>query len=135
MAGGDWLNAVGPADAKTLRGALQAAAAGGGTGSTDVRLTGASRTQWSRWWWRAGPTGYLIVCAGESAEPGGGDAAAMTDTLGTFVHRLLRIGLDIQSVTGHTDDLATRRLQHTVDELDGLISDARSAAFILGRPQ
>lgn len=58
--GGDWLRDVWPADAAALRARLQAAAADGGTGSADVRLTGASRTRWSRWWWRAGPTGYLI---------------------------------------------------------------------------
>jgi PAS domain-containing protein len=66
---GGWLSAVWPADAEALRARLQRAAADGRTGSADVRLTGASRPQSSRWWWRAGPAGYLIVCAGESSGP------------------------------------------------------------------
>lgn len=171
---GDWLSAVWPADAGALRPRLQAAAADGGTGSADIRLTGASRTRWSRWWWRAGPTGYLIVCAGESCgpapAPGGpaiqrtaataeeagreapgqvstaprlalagsgrepGDAAAIADALSVVVHRLFGVGLGLQALTSRADDVTAQRLQHTLDELDSLIRDVRSAAFSLGSP-
>jgi hypothetical protein len=140
----DWLRAVWKADADALRAKLQAVAADGGTGSADVRLTGASRTRWSRWWWCAGPTGYLIVCASESVGPalvpgrraddGAGDPAAISDTLDLVVHRLFGIGLGLQSVTSHADDVTAQRLQHVLDDLDELICDVRSAAVSLERP-
>lgn len=159
---GDWLSAVWPTDAAALRVRLLAAATDGGAGSADVRLAGEGRAQWSRWWWRAGPRGYLIVCAGESggpavsrktAEPERGagrvgreagsangspgpaaDAETIADTLGLVVHRLFGIGLGLQSVTSRADDVTAQRLQHILDELDELIGDVRSAAFSLGRP-
>lgn len=134
---GDWLSTLRPADAAALRARLQVAAADGGTGSADVRLTGASRTRWSRWCWRAGPTGYLIVCAGESGGPSSVpacDATAITDTLGLVVHRLFGIGLGLQSVTSRADDVTAQRLQHILDDLDDLIRDVRSAAVTLEHP-
>ena len=75
-AGGDgWLSIVEPADSGPLRARLRSAAAAGGAGSADCRLTGASRIRWSRWWWRSGPAGQLVVCVAEcSGQPAHGAA-------------------------------------------------------------
>jgi PAS domain-containing protein len=60
-----WLSAVESTDRAELRSRLQTAAAIGETGFTDVRLTGASRNRWTRWWWRPAPGGYVVVCVAE----------------------------------------------------------------------
>jgi hypothetical protein len=72
--GDGWLRAVEPVDRATLRARLRGAAAGGETGSAAFRLAAPASRGWSRWWWRPGPGGRLVVCvAGTGEGPGGGD--------------------------------------------------------------
>lgn len=58
-----WIRAVEPPDRPALRARLRDAAAAGQAGRADVRLAGQPNGRWARWWWRAGPSGRLIVCA------------------------------------------------------------------------
>jgi len=64
--GDGWISAVEPLDRGVLRARLRDAAAAGRAGSTDVRLAGQpDERRWSRWWWRPGPSGRLIVSAAD----------------------------------------------------------------------
>ena len=80
MARGDslgegWLTAMEPVDRATLRSRLRGAAARGETGTGQSRLATPAARGWSRWWWRPGPGGRLVVCVAETGghEPGGDD--------------------------------------------------------------
>jgi hypothetical protein len=81
----------------------------------------------------AGRVGRAAVIADGPPGQAAGDTEAISDTLGLVVHRLFGIGLGLQFVTSHADDITAQRLQHMLDELDDLIDDVRSAAFSLGR--
>ncbi len=63
-----WLNAVEPADRATLRARLRGAAASRETGTAEFRLAAPAARGWSRWWWRPGPAGRLIVCAARTGD-------------------------------------------------------------------
>ena len=60
--GDGWLRVVAPLDREPLQSRLREAAAVGETGCADFRLARPQGSQWSRWWWRAGPAGRLIAC-------------------------------------------------------------------------
>jgi len=64
--GFSWLEVVEPADRHELRARLTSASADVAD-SAYCRLKGESRSRWSRWWWRPGPVGQLIVCVAELA--------------------------------------------------------------------
>lgn len=66
--GEGWLGIVDPLDRGPLRGRLCDAAAAGQAGSADFRLAGPAGGRWSRWWWRPGPAGRLLVCAADLDE-------------------------------------------------------------------
>jgi hypothetical protein len=56
-----WLAAVGPLEREVLRARLRDAAGARQPGHADFRLAGRR----CRWWWRPGPSGYLIVCVAD----------------------------------------------------------------------
>jgi GGDEF domain-containing protein len=60
-----WASAVEPLDRGVLRARLRDAAAAGQAGYADARLAGPPAGRWSRWWWRPGPAGRLIVCVAD----------------------------------------------------------------------
>jgi GGDEF domain-containing protein len=66
--GEGWLGIVDPLDRAPLRGRLCEAAARGQAGSADFQLTGPAGERWSRWWWRPGPAGRLLVCVADLHE-------------------------------------------------------------------
>ena len=127
--GDGWPGLLAPADREAFEALLRADAKAGQAGSADVRLAGTGAERTSRWWWRPGPAGQLVVCVAEvgGLVPRGSDD--VLDVLALVVHRLFGIGLEIQSAAGVADGPAADRLQRVVDELDELIGDARSMAF------
>jgi len=127
--GDGWPGLLAPADREAFEALLRADAQAGQAGSADVRLAGPGAERTSRWWWRPGPAGQLVVCVAEvgGLVPRGSDD--VLDVLALVVHRLFGIGLEIQSAAGVADGPAAGRLQRVVDELDELIGDARSMAF------
>jgi hypothetical protein len=127
--GDGWLGLLAPADRAAFATMLRAAARAGQAGSAEVRLAGAGAQRASRWWWRPGPAGQLVVCVAELGGliPQGSDN--VVDVLALVVHRLFGIGLEVQSAAGVADGPVADRLQLVVHELDELISDARSMAF------
>lgn len=58
-----WLDAIKPADRALLTARLRGAAASGRAGSADFQLEHAAGGRLSRWWWRPGPAGRLLLCA------------------------------------------------------------------------
>ena len=66
--GEGWLGIVDPLDRGPLRGRLCEAAAVGQAGSADFQLAGPAGERWSRWWWRPGPAGRLLVCVADLDE-------------------------------------------------------------------
>jgi len=147
-----WLGILSPVDRAALGRMLRKAAADGGRGSADAWLASGEPARRSRWWWRPGRSGQLVVCvadldgydlrqAGEArGAPDASGPDRMLDVLSLVVHRLFGIGLEIQSAVGRADGPVADLLQLVVDELDDLIRDARSMAFGLqadapgGRP-
>ena len=127
--GDGWPSLLAPADRGAFEARLRAAALAGQAGSAEVRLAGPGAERASHWWWRPGAAGQLVVCVAEidGLVPQGSDD--VLDVLALVVHRLFGIGLEVQSAAGLVDGSASARLQLVVDELDGLIRDARSMAF------
>jgi PAS fold len=127
--GDGWLGLLAPADRGAFATVLRAAAQARQAGSAEVRLASAGPERTSRWWWRPGPAGQLVVCVAElgGLVPRGSDD--VLDVLALVVHRLFGIGLKAQSAVGVADMPAADRLQLVVDELDELIRDARSMAL------
>jgi len=66
--GDGWLGVVEPLERGPLRARLCEAAAVGRAGSGDIRLADPAGGRWSRWWWRSGVTGRLLVCAADLDE-------------------------------------------------------------------
>jgi GGDEF domain-containing protein len=66
--GEGWLGIVDPLDRGPLRGRLSEAAAVGQAGSADFQLAGPAGGRLSRWWWRPGPAGRLLVCVADLDE-------------------------------------------------------------------
>lgn len=65
-----WLGAVETLEREVLRARLRDAAGAGQPGHADFRLAGRR----CRWWWRPGPSGYLIVCVADLGDfPSGYD--------------------------------------------------------------
>ncbi len=133
--GEGWLGAVAPADREPLRRLLAGAVAAGKPGSAEFRLTGSGGDgQPSRWWWRPGAPGRLVVCVAgldrphppTRATPAADEPA---DAVSGLVHRLFGIGLTLESAAGLAGGPVRDRLQHAVDELDAVIRDIRSAVF------
>ena len=127
--GDGWPGLLAPADRGAFEALLRAAAQTGQAGSAEVRLAGPGPERTSRWWWRPGPAGQLVVCVAEVGGLGPRGPEDVLDVLALVVHRLFGIGLEIQSAAGVADGPAAGRLQQVVDELDKLIGDARSMAF------
>lgn len=135
--GEGWLAAVEPADREPLRRLLAGAVAAGKPGGTEFRLTGSGGGRPSRWWWRPGTPGLLVVCVAgldrpdtpARATPLGPAADEPADAVSGLVHRLFGIGLLLESAAGLAGGPARVRLQHAVDELDAVICDIRSAVF------
>ena len=127
--GDGWPGLLAPADRGAFEALLRAAARAGQAGSAEVRLAGPGPERTSRWWWRPGPAGQLVVCVAEVGGLGPRGPEDVLDVLALVVHRLFGIGLEIQSAAGVADGPAAGRLQQVVDELDELIGDARSMAF------
>jgi PAS fold len=127
--GDGWLGLLAPADRAAFASMLRAAARAGQAGSAEVRLTGAGAERTSRWWWRPGPAGQLVVCVAELGSPAPPGPDDVLDVLALVVHRLFGIGLEVQSAAGLAAGAAADRLQLVVNELDQLIRDARSMAF------
>lgn len=157
--GEGWLRAVESIDRSAVRARLRLAAASGEPGSTDCLLAnprgqrdcllaGPGGQRRSRWWWRPGPAGELVVCVagldrGGAREPGGwpasvglgrgAGAAARTGIGGKLatavIGRILGAALIMESVTGSAGDLAAARLRHAADELDATIRDIWRAAL------
>ncbi len=127
--GDGWPGLLAPADRGAFEALLRGAAHSGQAGSAEVRLASTGPERTSRWWWRPGPAGQLVVCVAEvgGQVPQGSDD--VLDVLALVVHRLFGIGLEIQSAAGVVDGPVAGRLQLVVDELDELIGDARSMAF------
>lgn len=67
--GEGWLGVVDTLDRGPLRARLCEAAAAGQAGGADFRLAGLAPGRWSRWWWRPGPAGRLLVCVADLDEP------------------------------------------------------------------
>ena len=126
--GSGWLRAIEEPARSAVHSRLREAAADGASGSAVVRLTGAGRSQWSRWWWRPGRRGLMIACIAELDGAGPGAAGAL-DALSLVVHRMFGAGMELQSVAAQIGGPFADRLQSVVDPLDDLIRDARSAAF------
>jgi hypothetical protein len=137
----DWLGVLASPDRAALARVLRTAAADGITGWADARLAGDGPERRSRWWWRPGEDGQLVVCVAEldghdprragAARPAPGAAGSddVLDLLSLVVQRLFGIGLEVQSAAGMAHGPMAARLQLIVDELDDLIRDARSVAF------
>jgi hypothetical protein len=69
-----WLAVVEPLDREPLRSLLTGAVAAGEPGSADFRLAGANGGRLSRWWWRPGVPGQLVVCVADLGHlPGGSE--------------------------------------------------------------
>jgi GGDEF domain-containing protein len=66
--GEGWLGLVDLLDRGPLRARLCEAAAAGQAGSADFQLTGPAGGRSSRWWWRPGPAGRLLVCVADLDE-------------------------------------------------------------------
>jgi len=146
--GDGWLGVVDPLDRGPLRERLCEAAAVGQAGCGDIRLAGLAGGWWSRWWWRPGPAGRLLVCVADLGDhqprddgrwcqdhglAQGADAGA-ADVAGMVVHRLFGVGLTLQSAAGLAAGPVAARLQQAVDELDVIIRDVRTAVFRLQNP-
>ena len=127
--GEGWPGLLAPTDRRAFEALLRAAARAGQAGSAEVRLASPGPERTSRWWWRPGAAGQLVVCVAEVAGPVPRGPDDVLDVLALVVHRLFGIGLEIQSAAGVADGPAFGRLQQVVDELDELIGDARSMAF------
>jgi hypothetical protein len=134
--GDGWLSAVEPVDREPLRRQLAGAVAAGKPGSADFRLSGSGGGRRSRWWWRPGTSGQLMVCVADLdraetptrvVSPAAGDDPVDVATF--LVHRLSGVGLALESASGLADGPVAARLQHAVDELDAVIRDIRTAAF------
>lgn len=63
--GEGWLGVVDPADREPLRARLCEAATVGEVGDADFRLADLAGGRRSRWWWRSGPVGRLLVCVAD----------------------------------------------------------------------
>ena len=101
--GDGWPGLLAPADRGAFEARLRAAAHTGQAGSAEVRLAGPGPERTSRWWWRPGPAGQLVVCVAEVGglvQQGPDD---VLDVLALVVHRLFGIGLEIQSAAGVAD--------------------------------
>jgi len=127
--GDGWPGLLAPADRGAFAAALRAAAQDGQVGAAEVRLAGTGPERTSRWWWRPGPAGQLVVCVAELDGLLPQDPDDVLSVLALVVHRLFGIGLEVQSAAGVVDRPTADRLQLVVDELDELIRDARSMAF------
>ena len=145
--GEGWLNAIEPLDRAALRARLRLAATVGDPGSADCHLTMAGGLRRSRWWWRPGRAGRLVVCVADiggytgrpdawrlpaGAEAGAGAAAnggISRDLAGTVIHRVFGAALILQSAASLAGGQASSRLQQAVAELDALISDVRMAVI------
>ncbi|MGE5293045.1 MAG: hypothetical protein ACM3ML_38855 [Micromonosporaceae bacterium] len=157
--GEGWLRAVEPVDRSAVRARLRLAAASGEPGSADCLLAsprgqrdcllaGLGGQRRSRWWWRPGPAGELVVCVagldrGGAREPGGwpapadagraAGAAAHTGIGGelatALIGRIFGAALIMESVAGLGGDLAAARLRRAAGELDAVIRDIRRAAL------
>jgi len=127
--GDGWPGLLAPADRGAFEALLRAAARAGQAGSAEVRLAGPGPERTSRWWWRPGPAGQLVVCVAELDGLLPQDPDDVLSVLALVVHRLFGIGLEVQSAAGVVDRPTADRLQLVVDELDELIRDARSMAF------
>jgi PAS domain-containing protein len=57
-----WLDAVEPLHRALLMARLREAATSGRAGSADFRLDHKAGGRLSRWWWRLGPAGRLVLC-------------------------------------------------------------------------
>ncbi len=137
-----WLEAVKPLDRALLRARLREAAVVGRAGSADFELVHTARGRLSRWWWRPGPAGRLVLCVagpgddrpGESAhgrrpdEPDLPPPVAGAD-VAQLVHRLFGVGLVLESAIGVTEGRAQHWLEEAVDQLDSLIRDIRTVVF------
>jgi len=66
--GEGWLGMVDPLDRGPLRARLCEAAAAGQAGGAAFGLAGPAGGRWSRWWWRPGPAGRLLVCVADLGE-------------------------------------------------------------------
>ena len=101
--GDGWPGLLAPADRRAFEARLRAAAHTGQAGSAEVRLAGPEPERTSRWWWRPGSAGQLVVCVAEvgGLPPQGSDD--VLDVLALVVHRLFGIGLEIQSAAGVAD--------------------------------
>jgi len=126
--GEGWLDAVTPADQEPLRHLLVGAVAAGKAGSADFRLAGSGAGRPSRWWWRPGPPGLLVVCVAELDRAGWPAADGPAD-VARLVHRMFGIGLTLESAAGLAHEPVRARLLRAIDELDAVIHDIRSAAF------
>ncbi len=127
--GDGWPGLLAPADRGAFAAVLRAAAQDGQAGSAEVRLAGAGPERASRWWWRPGRAGQMVVCVAELDGLLPQDPDDVLGVLALVVHRLFGIGLEVQSAAGVVDGPTAHRLQLVVDELDELIRDARSMAF------
>lgn len=126
--GEGWLGVVTPADREPLRRLLAGAVAAGKPGSADFRLTGSGGDRTSRWWWRPGGPGRLVVCVAVLGRAGA-RAGASADIAVGLVHRMFGIGLTLESAAGLADGPVRSRLYRAVDELDAVIRELRTGLF------
>jgi hypothetical protein len=87
--GDGWLHAVQPLDREGLRARLRRAALAGEAGSADCRLAGLQGRRWSRWWWRPGPAGVLVVSVADIDDDVASEFGAWCGTAGGPVSRLV----------------------------------------------
>ena len=74
------------------------------------------------------PDGASEHAPGGPAVPAA-SAAALLEVATDLVNRLFGIGLKLASAASMVDGPAAGRLEGAIDDLDGMISDVRSAVF------
>jgi hypothetical protein len=128
-----WLDAVAQPERGALGASMRVAAALGEPGTAYCHIGTAVGGRATRWWWRPGPAGGLVVCV---AGTGDGQAAPITQRTGitdylasAVVHRLFGVGLLLQSACNDNDHPSAAQLHHAVDLLDDVIRDIRDAVF------
>ena len=130
--GAGWLGAVAPADREPLRRLLAEAVVAGQRGSADVRLAGSGGGRPSRWWWRPGGPGQLVVCVAGLDRDNRSAPAPLTpaeDAVARLVHRMFGVGLVLESAAGLAGEPVRDRLRTAIGELDAIIRDTRTALF------
>ncbi len=128
-----WLDAVAPPERGALGASMRVAAALGESGTAYCHVGAAVGGRPTRWWWRPGPAGGLVVCVAGS---GDGQDALITqrteitvDLASAVVHRLFSVGLLLQSACDDNGHPWAAQLQHAVDLLDDVIRDIRDMVF------